>query len=215
MTTNTEPEHRNFLGIPVIGEITRDSSTDVAQRPLSDLEPMICALLADSQIYAFGWEQYTPYFNDGEPCTFRICEPWFLTVADVVELLKEAGMPTQKAPAFVQAREVLLRANLDPDLVKVPESELEPEPEAEPVVVDAANLPGFDRLPDFDKYEYTAGYGAHPSMGQSGESYSNAKAFARALDSGAFNDVMLEAFGDHCRVIVQRDTIKVDSYEHD
>lgn len=21
----------------------------------------------------FGWRQYTPYFNDGEPCTFRCC----------------------------------------------------------------------------------------------------------------------------------------------
>ncbi len=21
----------------------------------------------------FGWRQYTPYFNDGEPCTFRAC----------------------------------------------------------------------------------------------------------------------------------------------
>jgi hypothetical protein len=28
------------------------------------------------QVYALRWCQYTPYFNDGDPCTFRVCDPY-------------------------------------------------------------------------------------------------------------------------------------------
>lgn len=28
-------------------------------------------------IKAVGWTQYTPYFNDGEPCTFSVNDAWF------------------------------------------------------------------------------------------------------------------------------------------
>ena len=30
-------------------------------------------------LYALKWCQYTPYFNDGEPCHFRVCEAKFCT----------------------------------------------------------------------------------------------------------------------------------------
>jgi hypothetical protein len=31
-------------------------------------------------VAAIRWRQYTPYFNDGEPCTFRVCDPEVLLV---------------------------------------------------------------------------------------------------------------------------------------
>lgn len=40
-------------------------------------------------------------------------------------------------------------------------------------------------------------------------------ALAYAIESGAFDDVLLEAFGDHARVTVRRDRIVVDEYSHD
>jgi len=30
-----------------------------------------------SEVEAVRWTQYTPYFNDGEPCVFRVNEPMF------------------------------------------------------------------------------------------------------------------------------------------
>ena len=30
-------------------------------------------------VYALRWAQYTPYFNDGEPCVFRVMEAEFCT----------------------------------------------------------------------------------------------------------------------------------------
>lgn len=80
MTTDTETRP-SFLGVPIDGEIVRGRK-GADQRPLSDLEPIIRELLADEYIHSFGWDQYTPYFNDGEPCIFRVHEPWFMTVDD-------------------------------------------------------------------------------------------------------------------------------------
>jgi hypothetical protein len=34
------------------------------------------------EIKKFGWSQYTPYFNDGEPCEFSVNSPMFEFVAD-------------------------------------------------------------------------------------------------------------------------------------
>lgn len=40
------------------------------------------------EIQAIGWEQYTPYFNDGEPCVFSVGEKSFL---DQDTSLEDAG----------------------------------------------------------------------------------------------------------------------------
>jgi hypothetical protein len=71
---------KNFLGIPVTGDINpgrirRD------QRPQSEFEPLVRALLDDDQVAAFGWRQYTPYFNDGEPCEFGAHGFWVRLVS--------------------------------------------------------------------------------------------------------------------------------------
>lgn len=62
----------NFLGIPVEGEIQRNSRTSVEQRPIEDLQPELMKVLADERIEKIRWRQYTPYFNDGDLCEFRI-----------------------------------------------------------------------------------------------------------------------------------------------
>ncbi len=51
---------------------------------------------ANPKIDAIRWEQYTPYFNDGAPCTFGVCEPNFRFVDGVLseeeaETLSEDG----------------------------------------------------------------------------------------------------------------------------
>ncbi|GAA2608386.1 hypothetical protein GCM10010399_44030 [Dactylosporangium fulvum] len=179
MTTKT-----NFLGIPVEGDITRGDQR-TAQRPLSELEPLIRAVLADDYIHSFGWIQYTPYFNDGEPCVFRVREPWFRTVDDVKP--------------------------------KTPNNEDD----------------------DEDDDSFTIGYGGHPTLGDRDYEWDNPRdwenrrkvygpyqgtrelsflacyALSEAIDSGAFEDVLLNAFGDHARVKVRRDGITVDEYSHD
>jgi hypothetical protein len=159
----------NFLGIPVEGDINKGSKS-TPPKPLSELEPLMRAVLDDPTMKAFGWNQYTPYFNDGDPCVFSMSEPWFLTDADP-----------------------------DPDDVE-------------------------------DRYEFSVG-SSHPSLGKreydwtnkvdlpydgpDEQRYDRVAALARAIESGAFNDVLLEAFGDHAEVRISASGITVDTYHHD
>ena len=72
---------RTFLGLTVEGDITEGGKRE-KQRPLEDLQPILQALLDDDGVIEFGWRQYTPYFNDGEPCEFSAYGTWVRTTAD-------------------------------------------------------------------------------------------------------------------------------------
>ncbi|GIE90270.1 hypothetical protein [Actinoplanes regularis] len=167
--------HVNFLGIPVEGRITPGHQR-VKQRPLSDLEPLLRAVLDDSSIKAFGWMQYTPYFNDGDPCVFEVCSPWFLTVDDPdpddVEDPYEYEVHARRGHPSIGAWKY---SGNWPNRVPIPGSYVGP---------------------DVDRFE-------------------RVKALADALDSCAFEDVLLEAFGDHAKVTIRSSGITVDFYSHD
>lgn len=61
---------KNFLGIPVEGDIyTRDKRAQ--QRPVGEFGPILQKALETPGLSAIRWRQYTPYFNDGDPCEFR------------------------------------------------------------------------------------------------------------------------------------------------
>lgn len=76
----TQPieETKNFLGIPIKGEIS-GGDRRTPQRTQEELTPIIQAVLDDPYFTEFGWRQYTPYFNDGEPCTFGVHGFWIRT----------------------------------------------------------------------------------------------------------------------------------------
>lgn len=45
--------------------------------------------------------------------------------------------------------------------------------------------------------------------------YDRCMALYHAVDSGEFDDVLLEAFGDHAEITVRRTGIQVEYYAHD
>lgn len=61
-----------FLGVPVKGEITYYAKRTVEQHDPRILLDMLDELVALPHVEAVRWEQYTPYFNDGEACVFNI-----------------------------------------------------------------------------------------------------------------------------------------------
>ncbi|MFC6883468.1 hypothetical protein [Actinomadura yumaensis] len=79
MTINVKT--RSFLGLRVDGDIIEGHSLP-DQKPMSELEPLLQALVDDPTILAFGWRQYTPYYNDGDTCVFRISGFWVRTDRD-------------------------------------------------------------------------------------------------------------------------------------
>lgn len=178
MTTATEEQgHTNFLGIKVEGDIIHREKS-AAQRPLSDLEPLLRAVIDDPTIVEIGWEQYTPYFNDGEPCVFTVYGAWVRTDAD---------------PA--------------------PDEDADDDTEGLSVEWGHPSLGKFE-------YEYTGAGRNRQRQVRSYEGPDEARLqrcleLHEALDSGAFNDVLLDAFGDHASVKVRRDGITVDFVSHD
>lgn len=47
------------------------------------VKPMLQQFIADNPaIVRVRWTQYTPYFNDGEPCTFRVNDVYFFLQGD-------------------------------------------------------------------------------------------------------------------------------------
>jgi len=63
-----------FAGLPVEGEINRYTEGAKEQHDPQILVDALHALLGTPGVEAIRWEQYTPYFNDGEPCVFSIYE---------------------------------------------------------------------------------------------------------------------------------------------
>jgi hypothetical protein len=133
-------------------------------------------VLADPYIAKLGWTQYTPYFNDGDPCVFSVGEPWFRTVDDDEDeddyslAIGYSGHPTLGKRDYE-----------------------------------------WDNARDFDNRRKVF----KPYEGTHRESFDACLALSEAIESGAFDDVLLEAFGDHCQVTVTADGITVDEYSHD
>lgn len=157
---------RSFLGIPVEGDITA-GATRVEQKPIEELRPIMQAVLDDPTIVEFGWRQYTPYFNDGDPCEFSAYGLWVRTDADqdVEDLWAlEVGSPH----------------------------------------------PSLGRRPyQWETREYL------PYEGPDEARYDRVRDLSSAIQGGAFEHVLLDAFGDHASITVRRDGIEVDFFEHD
>jgi hypothetical protein len=128
----------------------------------------------------FGWTQYTPYFNDGDPCVFRVGTPWFRTTADAA-------------------------SDEDDDY---------DEDDTDRLTVDYGSHPTLGSR-ERPWNPQTREYGVGRYEGEHEASYDRCLALSEAVDSSAFDHVLLDAFGDHCSVTVKRDGITVDEYSHD
>lgn len=157
---------RNFLGIPVQGDIT-EASTRVPQKPLEELQPLLQAVLDDPTITEFGWRQYTPYFNDGDPCVFSAHGLWVRTTQngadDDLDVDYNQALGKRPRPFNPRTMEFTTKAYEGPDEAR------------------------YDRCQELNK----------------------------AIQSGAFDNVLLDAFGDHAHILIRSDGIEVEFYEHD
>lgn len=67
-----------FLGLEVEGAGGDGRSNQrVEQYDIEHFKATIAAVLSHPEITGIAWTQYTPYFNDGEPCVFSASDPYF------------------------------------------------------------------------------------------------------------------------------------------
>lgn len=170
---------RTFLGIPIEGDITEVNRTP--QKPIEELQPLLQAVLDDDDIACFGWVQCTPYFNDGEPCTFSAFGVWAARPQDI-----------------------------DPD----EPDEIDTDGLAVSYSSHLGNYTGGEWVKDPDNPPFNKRINA-VYEGPDQARYDRCMALYHAVDSGAFDDVLLGAFGDHARITVRREGIQVEFYEHD
>lgn len=181
------PPTKNFLGIPVQGEIM-EADKRVPQRPLEEFGPILQAVLDDPLIVELGWRQYTPYFNDGDPCIFSATDIWVRTVNEVKKL-PEDGL------YYVGDDKDDYSGMYDLDL-------------------DSTH-------PTFGDRSYTGGEMIRRTVSPEAQaSRPKLDALNSAVAGGAFDDVLMEAFGDHAMVKIAKDEsgqwqIEVDEYSHD
>lgn len=199
---------REFLGMKIKGDWNSPGSDPVDQKPKEELAPLIEAVVNDPRIEAVRWVQYTPYFNDGEPCVFSISEYHFAikpAKANLpVDLMKLENV-LASLPGYYSPEEV--RTNPD-HYMRTDDSDEEwwgPED-------DGSNafrcLLGHERRsptgPQQDRY------GVAPELGEM------VFDLIHALASGAFDVACQQLFGDHATVTIpQSGDIEIETYDHD
>lgn len=181
----------NFLGIKVHGDII-SPDTVVPQRPIEELKPAMQAVLTDESVALFGWTQYTPYFNDGDPCVFGVSSFWCRPALGAIVWDPSKG------------REVEWTDELN-DLYGYWDLGL----------LNSTSVWGdIPRVynPETNRYESSDEF-----VGVDLGRYHRLQHLSREIQSGAFNNALLDAFGDHALVTVRKDRIDVEGYgdQHD
>lgn len=152
----------NFLGIPVEGQI-RSHGHKFPQKSLEQFAELLEPVLYSVRVVELGWTQYTPYFNDGDPCVFRVRDVWVRTTED--------PPPTEDE--------------------------------------------GYYDYEGMENLDVSWSLTFHPSLNDDSALGEAALRLGRKIDGGHFDDVLLQAFGDHALVILRKDYIRVDKYIHE
>lgn len=175
---------RNFMGMPIEGGPSR---THV--RTKDELAELFAAVLADPAVEAIRWNQYTPYFNDGDVCEFG---------ANGVEF-RIAGTPDdlgEQDDGFVDYCHVAIKGGAETEYKRVD-----------------SPRGAYGGWLGSSRYDYVK-----VETGRNFDRVASADAIEKlthAIDGGEFDHVLDELFGDPANVLVSRDGIAVETYEHD
>lgn len=191
---------RTFAGLPIKGTIIRDRPAK-PQRPLEEFVAMLRGLVDDPTITEFGWRQCTPYFNDGEPCVFSAYGLWVRTTGDTGKPLPLAVCINCK----VEAKDAAYCPRCGAAMPEPGDRSREP---------DEGELEVWGH-PTLGRREFQDGHYTGPYSGPDVDRYDRCNALEAAIDSGEFDSVLLDAFGDHAEITVTDHDIIIEQYHHD
>jgi hypothetical protein len=179
------PAERSFLGVPIIGTVNLGSNAGT-HKTREDVAELIKPLLADDFIHSFGWQQFTPYFNDGEPCIFRARGFWVRTVKDVD--IEQADATCRRCGSECSTCE-----EIDPD-------------DDDLFIID-----DYTKHPTLGSRPWTNG---RSYQGTEEERFIRALIVSEALETSQYQRALVDLFGDHAEVTVTREGIKITDYSH-
>lgn len=163
-------------------------------------------------VHSFGWTQYTPYFNDGEPCVFGTGELFIISKTDKTndEYEDTYYESTGEFGAYGTTNNKLAPYIWDwKEKYKPYSRHGEPDKPEEIVDRSATYEPGPNRATEIvgevtkrDNSDYDPVYG---------EANDDIKKLFGLLDERTLETL----FGDHVLVIVTADGVSVEDYDHD
>ncbi len=131
------------------------------------------------EIQAIGWNQYTPYFNDGDECVFRVGDIYF-------------------ADQSVDLDDVSYAYNLDDYFFAF----------KKPLQWQYDN---YHKWPEYvDAYE-----NKKKELGPRFEEVCNAYEEMKKVLSDIPDEIYKEIFGDHVFILITKDGIQVNDYDHE
>jgi hypothetical protein len=157
-----------------------------------DLVAPALQALVSGKIKSFKFACYTPFFNDGDECKYRVCEPYFQINKDLAEL--SVGEEVN-VTAFSQRGKIVDVRDDGLLTVKLNTGKSVTLPVSEITLV--ANDEDFE-----DSYSLE------------GEAEKQAKQIEEFIESIPA-DVIKDIFDDHVEVIVTADGVTVEEYEHE
>lgn len=199
MTTETV-ETPTLGGLPIQGDISYYTEPDAApQLGEDEFIARIKAVLDTGEIAAIGWAQYTPYFNDGDPCIFHIGEVYVFPKAE-----RDPEVPRVVCGECGHQTD-------DIDYSEVEEGFAYHDETYDGV--GALTTVGW-RQEDDPRVSKATNDAVRVLLGN--YSWRNTDAEARpGLQSGSFNQVCLKHFGDPALVVATSEGFTVEHYSHD
>lgn len=180
---------KNFLGLPVEGQVYVPSDRRYPQLSEQEVNALFQAVLDRPEVLGVGWAQYTPYFNDGEPCVFGIGEPYIAL----------DGVETKEEDHYFDYRW------------------MEDDHEETGRVWLSTYNSSFKDVVGERKYNWAAGQRSHEDCPVNPDLYWPIMNLFNAVGGGRCNDVLLQKFGDHANVVidVKAGKVIVEEYDHD
>lgn len=184
---------KSFLGIPIHGDI-QYAANATRQDPFELLQEELAKLVAFESFTYLRWNQYTPYFNDGDSCVFR--------VGDVSIFVP--GMSGDEDDYWEEG-----------PFHDLPRSDRSIYVSDE----DNAALDKFVGITTPASYDWRTkthtgadGWVLEP---EDPEMITQAIKVSWMIESGKHDVGLLKTFGDHAEIRLRRDRIDVDTYEHE
>lgn len=180
-------------------ETARANMRKAAQNVLADGTRAIFEEYGDL-IHQFGWIQYTPFFNDGEPCNFGMHGMAIIGKEDFARLLEKSDFDANDTYE--------VRSAMD---------EWDWRSEGSP----SFGGYGGEEFGLVDRTRPTAGYEwenstePNPNFDQRYADAKEACAAIYELCSADNGSIALDTFGDHVSVIFTPNGVDVEEYEHD
>jgi tetratricopeptide (TPR) repeat protein len=161
--------------------------------------------------YVF-WQQYTPYFNDGESCTFSVCEIYYVLQGEEEDCegsylyteqdYKDAINTLEKVRAYVSDPKAWFESYRQEHALPAHANMYVYRPW--PYTVEAAQETADKIMAQQLKY-------TQPDIARINKAY---EAFQKCM--AVIPDDILEAvYGDHVRVTISRTGTSVDHYDHE